>query len=163
MKNTNWFILEPGQVVSFFYKSQTGDRTSARRTVICLDPRYRYRKQSTGRIVEYFIGLEIDSSLKPTIQPSILKQLFEILGENADLMLDTTGDDTGEQARMKKIYLELKEFLKRYPIFKTYFYRECRKRRVFLEDKYASLNKLQIKQISDNLINENKDSIEDME
>ena len=159
MKNTNWFILEPGQVVSFIYKSQTGDRTSARRTVICLDPRYRYRKQSTGRIVEYFIGLEIDNSLKPTIQPAILKQLFEILGENVDLILD----NTGEEARMKKIYLELKEFLKRYPMFKTYFYRECRKRRVFLEDKYASLNKLQIKQISDNLINENKDSIEDME
>ena len=159
MKNTNWFILEPGQVVSFIYKSQTGDRTSARRTVICLDPRYRYRKQSTGRVVEYFIGLEIDNSLKPTIQPAILKQLFEILGENADLILD----DTGEESRMKKVYLELKQFLNRNPIFKTYFYRECRKRRVFLEDKYASLNKLQIKQISDNLINENKDSIEDME
>jgi len=159
MKNTNWHILEPGQVVSFIYKSQTGDRTSARRTVICLDPRYRYRKQSTGRVVEYFIGLEIDNSLKPTIQPAILKQLFEILGENADLILD----DTGEESRMKKVYLELKQFLNRNPIFKTYFYRECRKRRVFLEDKYASLNKLQIKQISDNLINENKDSIEDME
>ena len=159
MKNTNWFILEPGQVVSFIYKSQTGDKTSARRTVICLDPRYRYRKQSTGRVVEYFIGLEIDNSLKPTIQPAILKQLFEILGENADLILD----DTGEETRMKKVYLELKQFLNRNPIFKTYFYRECRKRRVFLEDKYASLNKLQIKQISDNLINENKDSIEDME
>jgi len=159
MKNTNWYILEPGQVVSFIYKSQTGDRTSARRTVICLDPRYRYRKQSTGRVVEYFIGLEIDNSLKPTIQPAILKQLFEILGENADLILD----DTGEESRMKKVYLELKQFLNRNPIFKTYFYRECRKRRVFLEDKYASLNKLQIKQISDNLINENKDSIEDME
>ena len=159
MKNTNWFILEPGQVVSFIYKSQTGDKTSARRTVICLDPRYRYRKQSTGRVVEYFIGLEIDNSLKPTIQPAILKQLFEILGENVDLILD----DTNEEARMKKIYLELKQFLNRNPMFKTYFYRECRKRRVFLEDKYASLNKLQIKQISDNLINENKDSIEDME
>jgi len=159
MKNTNWYILEPGQVVSFIYKSQTGDRTSARRTVICLDPRYRYRKQSTGRVVEYFIGLEIDNSLKPTIQPATLKQLFEILGENADLILD----DTGEESRMKKVYLELKQFLNRNPIFKTYFYRECRKRRVFLEDKYASLNKLQIKQISDNLINENKDSIEDME
>lgn len=159
MKNTNWYVLEPGQVVSFIYKSQTGDRTSARRTVICLDPRYRYRKQSTGRIVEYFIGLEIDNSLKPTIQPAILKQLFEILGENADLILD----GTGEESRMKKIYLELKQFLNRNPMFKTYFYRECRKRRVFLEDKYASLNKLQIKQISDNLINESKDSIEDME
>jgi hypothetical protein len=159
MKNTNWFILEPGQVVSFIYKSQTGDKTSARRTVICLDPRYRYRKQSTGRVVEYFIGLEIDNSLKPTIQPAILKQLFEILGENVDII----SDDTNEEARMKKIYLELKQFLNRNPIFKTYFYRECRKRRVFLEDKYASLNKLQIKQISDNLINQNKDSIEDME
>ncbi len=154
MKNTTWQNVEPGQIVSFIYKSQTGDKKSARRTVLCLDPRYRYRKDSTNRVVEFFIGLEIYNNQKTRIQTSLLKQLFEILGEQADTILD----DTGEEARIKKIYLELKQFLKRTPIFKTYFLRECRKRRVFLENTYETLNSLQVKQVSNKLIDEDRDN-----
>ena len=102
-----------------------------------------------------FIGLEIYNNQKSRIQTSLLKQLFEILGENQDIILD----DTGEEARIKKIYLELKQFLKRTPIFKTYFMRECRKRRVFLENTYETLNSLQVKQISNKLLEEDKDDI----
>jgi len=154
MKNTTWQNVEPGQIVSFIYKSQTGDKKSARRTVLCLDPRYRYRKDSTNRVVEFFIGLEIYNNQNTRIQTSILKQLFEILGENQDRILD----DTGEEARMQKIYIELKQFLKRTPIFKTYFMRECRKRRVFLENTYETLNSLQVKQVSNRLIDEDRDN-----
>ena len=154
MKNTTWQNVEPGQIVSFLYKSQTGDKKSARRTVLCLDPRYRYRKDSTNRVVEFFIGLEIYNNQKTRIQTSLLKQLFEILGEQADTILD----DTGEETRIKKIYLELKQFLKRTPIFKTYFLRECRKRRVFLENTYETLNSLQVKQVSNKLIDEDRDN-----
>ena len=155
MKNTTWQAIEPGQMVSFIYKSQTGDKKSARRIVLCLDPKYKYRKDSTNRVVEFFIGLEIYNNQKSRIQTSLLKQLFEILGENQDIILD----DTGEEARIKKIYLELKQFLKRTPIFKTYFMRECRKRRVFLENTYETLNSLQVKQISNKLLEEDKDDI----
>ena len=91
--------------------------------------------------------------------PPKLKMLFELLGKEKNLILD----NTGSKQRMEKIYIELKQFLKVTPIFKTYFFRECRKRRVFLENKYASLNKLQIKQISDRLVEDNKDTIEDVE
>ena len=147
MKNTTWQAIEPGQMVSF--------KKSARRIVLCLDPMYKYRKDSTNRVVEFFIGLEIYNNQKSRIQTSLLKQLFEILGENQDIILD----DTGEEARIKKIYLELKQFLKRTPIFKTYFMRECRKRRVFLENTYETLNSLQVKQISNKLLEEDKDDI----
>jgi len=155
MKNTTWHAIEPGQIVSFIYKSQTGSKKSARRIVLCLDPIYKYKKDSTNRVVEFFIGLEIFNNQKPRIQPAMLKQLFEILGENQDRILD----DTGEEARMQKIYIELKQFLKRTPIFKTYFMRECRKRRVFLENTYETLNSLQVKQISNKLLEEDKDDI----
>ena len=154
MKNTTWNNIEPGQIVSFIYKSQTGSKKSARRTVLCLDPRYRYRKDSTNRVVEFFIGLEIYNNQKTRVQTSLLKQLFEILGEQADTILDYTG----EEARIKKIYIELKRFLKRTPIFKTYFMRECRKRRVFLENTYETLNSLQVKQVSNRLIDEDRDN-----
>ena len=159
MKNTTWYQVEPGQIVSFIYKSQTGEKRRAKRTVLCLDPRFSYRKKSTNRLVDYFIGLELDNSVDPHISPPKLKMLFELLGKEKDLILD----NAGSKQRMEKIYTELKQFLKVTPIFKTYFFRECRKRRVFLEDKYASLNKLQIKQISDRLVEDNKDTIEDVE
>ena len=59
MKNASWNQLFAGDVVSFQYRGLKSSR-GERRTVICLDPRYRYRKKSTGRVVEFFIGLEID-------------------------------------------------------------------------------------------------------
>ena len=158
MKNTYWDAIEPGDVVSFIYKGQGDDRKSARRVVICLDPRYEHKKKTTNRVVDYFVGLEIFNSQKPNITPTVIKQLFELLAENADIVL--TDEESGGVARMEKIYLELKALLKRNPqLFRTYFYRECRKRRVFLENKYDRLNSLQIKQITERLVDEGKDVI----
>lgn len=158
MKNTYWDAIQPGDVVSFIYKGQGDNAKSARRVVICLDPRYEHRKKTTNRVVDYFIGLEIFNSQKPTITPTVIKQLFEILSENADIVL--TEEESGGVARMEKIYLELKALLKRNPrLFRTYFYREARKRRVFLETKYDRLNSLQMKQITEKLFDEGKDVI----
>ena len=56
-----------GDVVSFMYKGQQDDSKSARRIVICLDPRYEHRKKTTNRIVDYFVGLEIFNSQKSQI------------------------------------------------------------------------------------------------
>ena len=53
MKNTTWNQVEAGQIVSFIYKSQTGKKRSARRVVFILAPRFSYRKQSTGRVVDF--------------------------------------------------------------------------------------------------------------
>ena len=158
MKNTYWDAIEPGDVVSFIYKGQQDDSKSARRVVICLDPRYEHRKKSTNRIVDYFIGLEIFNSSKSNLTPTIIKQLFELLSENADVVL--TDAQSGGRSRMERIYLELKELLKKEPnLFRTYFFRECRKRRVFLEDKYDRLNSLQVKQVTEKLIQEGQDAI----
>ena len=158
MKNTYWDAIEPGDVVSFIYKGQQDDSKSARRVVICLDPRYEHRKKSTNRIVDYFIGLEIFNSSKSNLTPTIIKQLFELLSENADVVL--TDAQSGGRSRMERIYLELKELLKKEPnLFRTYFFRECRKRRVFLEDKYDRLNSLQVKQVTEKLIQEVQDAI----
>ena len=43
---------------------------------LCLDPRYRYRKKSTNRIVEFFIGLEIKNTTKQEVNPITLKEMF---------------------------------------------------------------------------------------
>jgi len=154
MKNTTWQLVESGQIVSFRYKSQSG--RSVNRTVLCLDPEFRYRKKSTNRVVEFFIGLELNSSDKPSLPVGRVKQLFEILGTPDDTPTQTTNQE------MEKIYLSIKGFLKRNPIFKTYLLRKCRKNRVFLENKYQSLNTLQVKQVAEK-ISKQKDTINILE
>jgi len=134
MKNTTWHLVESGQIVSFRYKSQSG--RSVNRTVLCLDPEFRYRKKSTGRVVQFFIGLELNASDKPSLPVGKVKRLFEILGTPDDTPTQTTTQE------MEKIYQSIKGFLNSTPIFKTYLLRKCRKNRVFLEDKFQSLNTL---------------------
>ena len=149
MKNTNWNLVESGQIVSFRYKSRSG--RSVNRTVLCLDPEYLYRKESTKRIVRFFIGLELDTSDKPALPIGRVRQLFRILGEP-----DSTPTQTTTQ-EMERIYLSIKDFLKQNPIFKTYLLRKCRKNRVFLEDKYQSLNSLQVKKVAE-IISEDEET-----
>ena len=149
MKNTNWNLVESGQIVSFRYKSRSG--RSVNRTVLCLDPEYLYRKESTNRIVRFFIGLELDTSDKPALPIGRVRQLFRILGEP-----DSTPTQTTTQ-EMERIYLSIKDFLKQNPIFKTYLLRKCRKNRVFLEDKYQSLNSLQVKKVAE-IISEDEET-----
>ena len=149
MKNTAWINVESGQIVSFRYKSESG--RSVQRVVLCLDPEFRYRKKSTGRVVQYFIGLEIYASDKGRLPKSRITELFEILGK----VDNDTPTQTPEQD-IEQTYLKLKGYLKRNSIFKTYFLRKCRKNRVFLENKYQSLNSLQVKGVSEKISKEKK-------
>ena len=152
MKNTTWNQVEAGQIVSFIYKSQTGKKRSARRVVFILAPRFSYRKQSTGRVVDFVVGLEIYNNQELALQPNIIKELFEILNEIPE---DTESNrNMPDEYQLNMIYRKLEGFLKKTPIFKTYFFRECRKRRVFLEDQYKQLNNLNIKSVSDRLTDE---------
>ena len=149
MKNTTWQLVESGQIVSFRYKSRNG--RSVNRTVLCLDPEFDYKKISTNRVVKFFIGLELNASDRPALPVGRVRELFKILGTP-----DETPSQTNTQ-EMEKIYLTIKEFLKKNPIFKTYLLRKCKKNRVFLEDKYQSLNSLQVKKVSD-IINEDEET-----
>ena len=155
MKNTNWQIIESGQIVRFRYKNMKGE--SSNRTTYVLAPRYKYRKQSTGRIVEFFIGLEIENSAKQSINPIVLKQMFEQINE---IFEDSDKDALYTEERViQKYYQELKRFLDRTPIFRTYFLRECRKRRVFLieDSKEVSGN---LSRVVDLMLEDKKDALE---
>tara|TARA_B100000214_G_C23915466_1_gene603434 strand:+ start:255 stop:950 length:696 start_codon:yes stop_codon:yes gene_type:complete len=143
-KNTNWNVISPGDVVSFRYKSTTGSRRSILREVICLDPLYRYRKKSTGRIIQLFIGLEINNQERPALRPVEITELLDLLSK-AGQQFSRGQVTAGQEARMRAMYKSLELFLKKHPIFKTYLLRECRKYRVFEENKYADLQSHQVK------------------
>ena len=156
MKNTNWYLIQSGQIVRFRYKNMKGE--SSNRTAYVLAPRYRYRKQSTKRVVEFFIGLEIENTAKQSINPLVIKQMFE---EINDIFEDSekAADYTDERV-IKRIYNDLKRFLDGTPIFRTYFLRECRKRRVFLIEDTNDLIGGSLKQVVKLILEDEKDALE---
>ena len=156
MKNTNWYLIQSGQIVRFRYKNMKGE--SSNRTAYVLAPRYRYRKKSTNRIVEFFIGLEIENTAKQSINPIVLKQMFE---EINDIFEDSekAADYTDERV-IKRIYNDLKRFLDGTPIFRTYFLRECRKRRVFLIEDTNDLIGGSLKQVVKLILEDKQDALE---
>ena len=71
MRNTTWTQIEPGQIVRFMYKGLKQDR-AVQRVVLVIDPKYRYRKKSTGRIVEFFVGIQLDTLITRPINLSLI-------------------------------------------------------------------------------------------
>ena len=49
LRNTTWTKVEPGQIISFVYKTKKETR-GYKRTILLLNPDLKYRKKSTGRI-----------------------------------------------------------------------------------------------------------------
>ena len=156
MKNTNWYIIKSGQIVRFRYKNMKGE--SSNRTAYVLAPRYRYKKLSTKRVVEFFIGLEIENTAKQSINPMVLKQMFEEINDIFDDS-EKAADYTDERV-IKRIYNDLKRFLDGTPIFRTYFLRECRKRRVFLVEDSNDLIGGALKQVVKLILEDKQDALE---
>ena len=154
MKNTNWQLIQAGQIVQFTYRNMKGE--SSRRTAYVLAPKYRYRKQSTRRIVEFFIGLEIENTAKQSVNPIALKQMFE---EINDLFEEGGNADYTEERVINRIYEGLKQFLKSTPIFRTYFLRECRRRRVFLIEDSKEIGG-NLRKVVDLILEDKKDALE---
>ena len=156
MKNTNWNIIQSGQLVKFRYKNMKG--VSSNRTAYVLAPRYRYRKQSTGRTVEFFIGLEIENSDKGSLNPMVVKELFEQINDIFDEGKKSA--DYTDEATMKRIYARLQRYLDKTSIFRTYFLRECRKRRVFLIEDSNDLIGGSLKGVVKLILEDKKEALE---
>jgi hypothetical protein len=160
MKNTTWDRIIPGQIVNFIYKSQD-QKSGTRRWAICIDPKYTYRKKN-GRTTNLFVGIQIDQVGKPRQSKPVIKEIITQLGGIAG-MHDAAGRHVGRQVdiegvvqdpkprqvssgEFKKVYGRLKNIIKRESIFRSYNLRECKKRRVFLEDQYDFIPSENIKQ-----------------
>ena len=156
MKNTNWQMIRTGQIVRFRYKNMKGE--SSNRTAYVLAPRFRYRKKSTNRVVEFFIGLEIENTQKQSINPIVLRQMFEQINDIFEEEDNVARADYTDERAINRMYEGLKRFLDKTPIFRTYFLRECRKRRVFLLESSSDLIGQTLTQVVDLIIEDKKDA-----
>ena len=145
MRNTTWTQIEPGQIVRFMYKGLKQDR-AVQRVVLVIDPKYRYRKKSTGRIVEFFVGIQLDTLITRPINKQKFSKLIRQFGglvEDDDSDTIEVGDFPEKTTRMltRQTYRTINRFLSRNDVFRTYLLRECRKKRVFLIDSYPRFPK----------------------
>ncbi len=149
MRNTIWKQVQPGQIVSFLYKSKNSSRAE-KRTVLCIDPEYTYRKKSTKRNVKLFVGLQLETTLRGPINARTLDQAIRLLGgAQLDRGVTEIGnfEDEMDDTDVELVYRTLKRFIKKHDIFRTFFLRECKKRRVYLIDNYRRLPASQTKKI----------------
>jgi len=136
MKNTTWTKIEPGQIVSFLYKSKNESR-SVKRTVLCINPELRYRKKN-GRTTKFFVGIQLDTAVTKPMTAGELNRLIINLGglEFEEGVVAVELSDKINKQQTSKILTKVRS-LSQY--FRTYNLRECKKRRVFLENEYSRI------------------------
>ena len=142
LRNTTWHKVEPGQIISFVYKSK-GENRGYKRTIMLLNPDLKYRKKSTGRIKRYVVGIVLDTQITRPLTTTKVEQLFNRTGglEVEEEALAANLPDTISKAQNTKLYNRLKAFVKTNKNYRTFDRRECLKRRVYLELDYKGIPK----------------------
>ena len=110
--------------------------------------------------MEFFIGLEIENTQKQSINPIVLRQMFEQINTIFEEEDNVARADYTDERAINRMYEGLKRFLDKTPIFRTYFLRECRKRRVFLLESSSDLIGQTLTQVVDLIIEDKKDALE---
>jgi len=142
LRNTTWTKVEPGQIISFVYKTKKETR-GYKRTILLLNPDLKYRKKSTGRIKRFVVGLVLDTAITRPLTETKVDKLFNLTGglEVEEGALAANLPDTISKAQTKKLYNRLKSVVNQYKNYRTFDRRECLKRRVYLELDYKGIPK----------------------
>ena len=137
VRNTAWTKVEPGQIVTFMYKSK-GETRGYKRTILLLNPDLRFRKKTTKRIKRFVAGLVLDTAITRPLTESKVEKLFGKLGglEFEEEAIAADLPDRVSKAQTRVMYRRLKALVKNYKNYRTFDRRECLKRRVYLEVDY---------------------------
>ena len=142
VRNTAWTKVEPGQIVTFMYKSK-GETRGYKRTILLLNPDLRFRKKTTKRIKRFVAGLVLDTAITRPLTESKVEKLFGKLGgvEFEEEAIAADLPDRVSKAQTRVMYRRLKALVKNYKNYRTFDRRECLKRRVYLEVDYNKIPK----------------------
>ena len=155
IRNTSWARVEPGQIVSFVYKSQN-EKRGYKRTVLLINPDWRYRKKSTGRIKRYVVGLQLDTAISAPLTTPKLERLLGLMPTKSKSGLELEEGavsvelpDKLSRAETKQVYRKIRKVVKQFKNYRTFDRRECMKRRVILELDYKRLPKELLSEFQD--------------
>tara|TARA_Y100001937_G_scaffold55461_1_gene76414 strand:- start:1003 stop:1497 length:495 start_codon:yes stop_codon:yes gene_type:complete len=162
LRNAAWHSVEPGQIVTFTYKSKNETR-GYKRTILLLNPDFRYRKKSTGRIKRFVVGLVLDTAITRPLTETKVNKLFNLTGglEVEEGTLAANLPDTMSRAQTKKLYNRLKSVVNQYKNYRTFDRRECLKRRVYLEVNYDNIPKSTLNEFAEDMLKVNNSMFED--
>tara|TARA_A100001515_G_scaffold134488_1_gene124634 strand:- start:98 stop:532 length:435 start_codon:yes stop_codon:yes gene_type:complete len=127
-KPYSWAKVERGDIISFRY--QGSDGRSTKRSVIVLEKRLKHPKSRN----ELLHGYQLDVRNVPAIRSeSALINLFEKIGTIKEVDKDDNIIKILVEGRSPQVYQRTQTLIKKYGIYRTYYYEKATRNQIFLE------------------------------
>ena len=132
----SWGKVQAGDIISFRYKSKTGNRLT---TILVLNPKLPYSRVDETQTF-HLVGLKLETQgIRPIVRD---KQVLVRLLEKIGVIQVVDGENEIYRVLIKNVntrgvkqdtYIKLKRQLEKYNLYRTYDYMKARKSQVFLE------------------------------
>ena len=127
-KPYSWTKVERGDIISFRY--QGSDGRSTKRSVIVLEKKLKHPKSRN----ELLHGYQLDVRNVPAIRSeSALITLFEKIGTIKEVDKDDNIIKILVEGRSPQVYSRTQNLIKKYGIYRTYYYEKATRNQIFLE------------------------------
>jgi len=127
-KPYSWAKVERGDIISFRY--QGSDGRSTKRSVIVLEKRLKHPKSRN----ELLHGYQLDVRNVPAIRSeSTLITLFEKIGTIKEVDKNDNIIKILVEGRSPQVYSRTQNLIKKYGIYRTYYYEKATRNQIFLE------------------------------
>ena len=124
----SWAKVERGDIISFRY--QGSDGRSTKRSVIVLEKKLKHPKSRN----ELLHGYQLDVRNVPAIRSeSALINLFEKIGTIKEVDKDDNIIKILVEGRSPQVYSRTQNLIKKYGIYRTYYYEKATRNQIFLE------------------------------
>ena len=124
-----WAKVERGDIISFRYTGPKGGR-AVKRSVIVLEKRLKHL-QSKNLLLH---GYQLDVRNIRTIRSdNVLIDLFEKIGTAQEVDKDNNIIKILVEGKSPAVYQRTAQLIKRYGIYRTYYYEKVSRNQVFLE------------------------------
>jgi hypothetical protein len=127
-KPYSWTKVERGDIISFRY--QGSDGRSTKRSVIVLEKKLKHPKSRN----ELLHGYQLDVRNVPAIRSeSTLITLFEKIGTIKEVDKNDNIIKILVEGRSPQVYSRTQNLIKKYGIYRTYYYEKATRNQIFLE------------------------------
>ena len=128
-KPYTWAKVERGDIISFRYTGPKGGR-AVKRSVIVLERKLKHLK-SKNMLLH---GYQLDVRNVPVIKSeNVLIDLFEKIGTIQEVDKDNNIIKLLVEGKSPAVYQRTAQLIKRYGIYRTYYYNKVTRNQVFLE------------------------------
>ena len=135
---TQWPRVNPGDIVSFKYKSKRSGKTLTH-TILVLAKEIDMTTKSGKK--KYLAGLKIEQSNRPMVPKDVIEKFLFEIGEVElvdpknkiyGLKLETKGVGVGE-VKLRRLWRDIKPFNKSNKLYRTYDWLEAKRSPVYKE------------------------------